>query len=93
MANWKVYQYLAEVLVETDGNVRLSQDICEVVIDRDQAGMHARLSQTIIEYIKDIVDRNARLTQVIIEVAYKNPRDSGNPGDYLDEAAGADFAW
>ncbi len=66
-ADWKVYQYLAEVLVATDGNVRVTQVDLEFVFTGDVRNV--RLTQAIVEYIKDIVDRNVRLAQVIIEVA------------------------
>jgi len=90
-ADWKVYQYLAEVLVATDGNVRVTQVDTEFVFTGDVR--NTRLSQTIIEYINDILTRNVFLTQIIIEVAYKPAHIAGNSNDYLDEFAESDFTW
>lgn len=84
---WKVYQYLVEVLLETDGNARATQVIVEYV--EDQSTRTARVTQAIIEYVEDWSTRFARVTQVIIEVAEKNVIPRG----YLDEASAGNFTY
>ncbi len=90
-ADWKVYQYLAEILVATDGTARVCQVDLEFVFTGDVRNV--RLTQEIIEYVKDIITRNVRLCQVIIEVAYKPARAARSSDDYLDEFAENDFTW
>jgi len=90
-ADWKVTQYLAEVLIETDGNVRVTQIDLEYVFTGDVRNV--RLTQAIIEYVNNITTRFVRLSQVIIEVAMKDPVTPGDSDDYLDEFSENDFTW
>lgn len=90
--DWKVYQYVAEILIEPDGNARATQFAIEYINDEDTR--FVRATQAIIEYVNDQSTRFVRATQFIIEVAMGNhPTPGGNPGDYLDEASAGDFSW
>lgn len=86
--DFKLFQYLVEILVQLDGNARVSQFVVEYLID--QASRDARISQHIIETGDEVEHRDARISQFIIEVAFKNVNISL---DYLDEAAAQDFTW
>ncbi len=89
--DYKFFQYLIEILVQLDGDARITQFIVEYLIN--QASRDARISQYIIETTDEVENRDARITQFIIEVAYRNRAAPITTYDYLDEASYADFTW
>lgn len=89
--DFKFFQYLVEILVQLDGDARISQFIVEYLIN--QSSRDARITQHIIETGDEVEHRDARITQFIIEVAMRNTPVVITSFDYLDEAAYEDFTW
>ena len=86
--DWKVNQYVIEVLLESDGFARVSDLKIEYV--EDQEDRLARITQCFIEYIQDQEDRFARVSQIFIEVIEEIETSTSG---YVDEASAGDFAW